>query len=433
MAQRILDRYFVAGGKSQDDPFRSKPVPAAKPSRHLTELLVAGNFVEVFLAKEGHDGLIGINYLEKIQLPTLPSIWGAMLAGVTWVLMGAGIPRAIPGTLDRLAEGQAVELRLEVQDAPSGEEYFTRFDPGEFSGGHAPTLTRPRFIAIISSSTLGTMLVKRSNGRVDGFVVEGPTAGGHNAPPRGQITLSREGEPIYGNRDIPDLSTIKALGLPFWLAGGCAEPQQIAEARRQGAAGVQVGTAFAYCEESDLDPELKEQVLAMSRDGQAHVMTDPIASPTGFPFKVVQKDETLSDSGLYEKRQRICDLGYLRHAYRKENGKLGWRCPSEPVEDYVRKGGDEKDTRGRKCICNALLANIGFGQVQRDRETELPLVTSGDDVAKVARFLEPGSNSYTAADVIDYLLAGVKESLPTGGNSRGRRQADRPASPTRAG
>jgi nitronate monooxygenase len=277
------------------------------------------------------------------------------------------------------------------------------------------------------------MLVKRSNGRVDGFVVEGPTAGGHNAPPRGQITLSREGEPIYGDRDIPDLSTIKALGLPFWLAGGCAEPQRIAEARRQWAAGVQVGTAFAYCEESDLDPELKEQVLAMSRDGQAQVMTDPIASPTGFPFKVVQKDETLSDSGLYEKRQRICDLGYLRHAYRKENGKLGWRCPSEPVEDYVRKGGDEKDTRGRKCICNALLANIALGQVQRDRETELPLVTSGDDVAKVARFLKPGSNSYTAADVIDYLLAGVKESLPTGGNSRGWRQADRPTSPTRAG
>jgi nitronate monooxygenase len=433
MAQRILDRYFVAGGKSQDDPFRSKPVPAAKPSRHLTELLVAGNFVEVFLAKEGHDGPIGINYLEKIQLPTLPSIWGAMLAGVTWVLMGAGIPRAIPGTLDRLAEGQAVELRLEVQGAPSGEEYFTRFDPDEFTAGDTPTLARPRFIAIISSSTLGTMLVKRSNGRVDGFVVEGPTAGGHNAPPRGQITLSREGEPIYGDRDIPDLSAIGALGLPFWVAGGCAEPQRIADVRQQGAAGVQVGTAFAYCEESDLDPELKKQVLAMSRDGQAQVMTDPIASPTGFPFKVVTKDDTLSESGLYEKRQRICDLGYLRHAYRKENGKLGWRCPSEPVDDYLSKGGDEQDTRGRKCICNALMANIGLGQVQRNGETELPLVTSGDDVANVARFLKPGSISYTAADVIDYLLAGVKEPRPTGGNSHGRTQADQPASRTRAG
>jgi nitronate monooxygenase len=432
VARRILDRYFVAGGKRPDERFRSKPVPAAKPSRHLTELLVAGNFVEVFLAKEGHGGPVGINYLEKIQLPTLPSIWGAMLAGVTWVLMGAGIPRAIPGTLDRLAEGQPVELRLDVKDAPSGEQHFTRFDPGEFSPGHNPTLARPRFLAIISSATLGTMLVKRSTGRVDGFVVEGPTAGGHNAPPRGQMALSLEGEPIYGKRDIPDVTAIEALGLPFWLAGSCAEPQRIAEALQLGAVGVQVGTAFAYCEESDLDSELKEQVLAMSRDGQARVMTDPIASPTGFPFKVLQKDGTLSDSGLYEKRARICDLGYLRHAYRKPNGTFGWRCPSEPVDDYLRKGGNEDETRGRKCVCNALMANIGLGQVQRSGETELPLITSGDDVAAVARFLRPGGHSYSAADVIDYLLSDVKTSIPAGGVACGRPLADRPASPTRA-
>jgi nitronate monooxygenase len=432
VAQRILDRYFVAGGKSRSERFRSKPVPAAKPSRHLAELLVASNFVEVFLAKEGHDGPVGINYLEKIQLPTLPSIWGAMLAGVTWVLMGAGIPRAIPGTLDRLAEGRPVELKLEVRGAPSGEEHFTRFDPAEFSDGHPAALARPHFLAIISSATLGTMLMKRSNGRVDGFVVEGPTAGGHNAPPRGQMALSVEGEPIYGKRDVPDVTAIQSLGLPFWLAGSCAEPQRVVAARQQGAAGVQVGTAFAYCEESDLDSDLKEQVLAMSREGRARVMTDPIASPTGFPFKVLQKDATLSDAALYEKRMRICDLGYLRHAYRKQNGTLGWRCPAEPVKDYLRKGGDEQDTRGRKCVCNALMANIGLSQVQRGGEPELPLITSGDDVAAVARFLKRGSSSYSAADVLDYLLADVRRSIVAGGVSRGRSQADRPASPTRA-
>jgi nitronate monooxygenase len=432
VAQRILDRYFVVGGKRQDQRFKSKPVPAVRPSRHLTELLVASNFVEVFLAKEDHGGPVGINYLEKIQLPTLPSIWGAMLAGVTWVLMGAGIPRAIPGVLDRLAEGQPVELRLDVKDAPSGEEHFTRFDPGEFSAGYTPALARPRFLAIISSATLGTMLLKRSTGRVDGFVVEGPTAGGHNAPPRGQMALSREGEPIYGKRDIADLTAIEALGLPFWLAGSCAEPQRIVEALEQGATGVQAGTAFAYCEESDLDSSVKQQVLAMSRDGRARVMTDPIASPTGFPFKVLQKDGTLSDSALHRKRARICDLGYLRHAYRKQNGTLGWRCPAEPVDDYLRKGGDETETRGRKCVCNALMANIGLGQMQRSGEAELPLITSGDDVAAVARFLKRGSRSYSAADVIDYLLADVKTSIPAGGVSRGSPQTDRAVSPTRA-
>ena len=409
-AKRILDRYFIPDGKPKDKPFKAKPVPNEKPSRHLEELLVAANFVEVFLVKEGHDAPIGINYLEKIQLPTLPSIYGAMLAGVTYVLMGAGIPRAIPGILDRLAQRQPVELRLDVQDADRSDEFTTRFDPNSFCGGEAPDLVRPDFLAIVASAILANMLARESSGQVNGFIIEGPTAGGHNAPPRGRLQLSAEGEPIYGERDVPDLEAIRALGLPFWLAGSYAEPARVAEALRLGAAGVQIGTAFAYCEESGLDQELKARVLAMSRTGRARVFTDPIASPTGFPFKVLQMEGTCSDSTNYEKRARICDLSYLRHAYKKADGTLGWRCPSEPVEDYVRKGGKEEDTRGRKCVCNGLLANIGLGQIHRG-ELERPLITSGDDVATVARFLKPDARSYSASDVIEYLLGDRNEAL----------------------
>ena len=65
VSQRILDRYFVPGGKAPDEPFRSTPCLSATPSRHAEELLVASNFVEVHLAGEGHDGPIGINYLEQ--------------------------------------------------------------------------------------------------------------------------------------------------------------------------------------------------------------------------------------------------------------------------------------------------------------------------------------------------------------------------------
>jgi nitronate monooxygenase len=407
-AQRILDRYFIPGGKPKDKPFRAKSVPNEKPSRHQEELLVAANFVEVFLAKEGHDAPVGINYLEKVQLPTLPSIYGAMLAGVKYVLMGAGIPRAIPGILDRLAQRQLVELRLDVQGAERSDEFATRFDPNLFCGGEAPDLVRPDFLAIVSSATLADMLARKATGQVNGFVVEGPTAGGHNAPPRGRLQLSVEGEPVYGDRDVPDLEAIRALGLPFWLAGSYAEPACLAEALRLGAAGVQIGTAFAYCEESGLDHELKERVLAMSRTGRARVFTDPIASPTGFPFKVLQMENTHSDSTIYEKKTRICDLGYLRQAYKKPDGTLGWRCPAEPVEDYVRKDGDEEDTRGRKCVCNGLMANIGLGQIRRGGEQEKPLITSGEDVANVARFLKPGACSYRTVDVIEYLLRDTK-------------------------
>lgn len=404
VSRRILERYYLPGGKSADEPFKLTPMPQLEPSPALTELTVLANFVEVFLAKEGHHGIVGINYLEKIQLPTLPSLFGAMLAGVDYVLMGAGIPRSIPGALDRLARGAAAELRIDVEGASSDEQFTTSFDPVAFCGGGAPMLRRPAFLAIVSSATLAMTLARKSNGRVDGFVVEGPTAGGHNAPPRGPLQLNERGEPIYGERDAADLEKIRALGLPFWLAGGFADPSRLQEALRSGASGIQVGTAFAFCEESGIDEHLKRQVLEMSRRGSAEVFTDPFASPTGFPFKVVRVPGTLSDGAVYEQRSRICDLGYLRHAYRRPDGGVGYRCPAEPVDQYAAKGGNPDETAGRKCICNALFGTIGLGQAQRDGGAEPAIVTSGDDVVNLSRFLSPGRDTYSAGDVLDHLL-----------------------------
>ena len=407
VAARVLDRYFIDGGKEPDQRYKSHPMGRQRPSQNLQDLLVLANFVEVYLAKEGHDGLVGVNLLTKIQAPTIPSLYGAMLAGVDAVLMGAGIPREIPGVLDQLAAGELARLKLDVKDADRDEDFYLEFDPAEFCGGEALRPARPAFYAIISSAVLATMLAKKASGYVDGFIVEGPTAGGHNAPPRGKLQLSDSGEPVYGERDIADLAAIAAVGRPFWLAGSYAEPERVAAALAAGASGVQVGTAFAYCEESGFAPAIKEEVLARSRAGQVAVFTDPVASPTGFPFKVVPVKDTVSEQNIYEKRNRVCDLGYLRTPYRIDEDTVGWRCPSEPIADFVRKGGDETDTAGRKCVCNALLASIDLGQIQKDGEPELPMVTSGDDVAGVSRFLKPGESSYRAADVIEYLLREV--------------------------
>lgn len=407
VAKRVFDRYFIEGGKQLRDRFKSHPMGRLKPSRMLQDLLVLANFVEVFLAKEGHKGLVGVNLLTKVQAPTIPSLYGAMLAGVDAVLMGAGIPREIPGVLDRLAAGETAELKLDVKSATRDAPFALSFDPAEYNGGVAIKPKRPKFYAIISSAVLATMLSKKATGKVDGFIVEGPTAGGHNAPPRGKLQLSSAGEPIYGDRDVADLAAIAAVGLPFWLAGSYAEPERVREALDAGATGVQVGTAFAYSDESGFSPEVKAEVLARSRAGNVEVFTDPLASPTGFPFKVVPVDDTVSEQTVYEKRTRVCDLGYLRTPYRIDDDTVGWRCPSEPIQDYVRKGGAAEDTVGRKCVCNALLASIDLGQIQKDGEPELPLVTSGDDVAGVARFLKPGAETYSAADVIEYLLRDV--------------------------
>lgn len=404
LAAQVLADYFQPAGKTDQTRFASVPMPRIAPGRKLDELTLVANFVEVFLAKEGHAGVVGLNLLEKIQFPTVASLYGAMLAGVDYVLMGAGIPRTIPGVLDQLARNEPAQIKVDVVGARAGEEFVCRFDPREFlRGAELPPPKRPQFFGIVASATLAITLAKKSNGQVDGFVVEGETAGGHNAPPRGPLQLNAAGEPVYGERDVPDLAKIRALGLPFWLAGSYGRPGKLAEARQLGAAGVQVGTAFAFCDESGITPELKREVIRLSRNGAGRVFTDPLASPTGFPFKVVQVADTLSEAATYAKRVRICDLGYLRHAYRKPDGTVGYRCPAEPVEDYVRKGGDIKDTVGRKCVCNGLVATVGLGQIRHDG-IEPALLTAGNDVANVAQFARSGADSYTAAEVIHKLL-----------------------------
>jgi NAD(P)H-dependent flavin oxidoreductase YrpB (nitropropane dioxygenase family) len=404
IADRIWRQYHIAGGKAVATPFKPTPLPALQPGAAYNELTVLANFAEVYLAKVGHGGRIGINFLEKIQLPTLSSVYGAMLAGVDYVLMGAGIPRSIPGVLDHFARGEPADLKIDVTGAEPGDaDCVANFDPAVLFGSSAPKLARPLFLAIISSATLALTLARKSNGRVDGFIVEGAVAGGHNAPPRGPLLLSAAGEPVYGPRDIPELAKIREIGLPFWLAGAYARPGKIAEARTVGATGVQIGTAFAFCEESGIMADLKRRVLQLSRTEALRVFTDPHASPTGFPFKVLRLLNTLSDEVKYFARERICDLGYLREPYRKADGGIGYRCAAEPVADYVRKGGAEADTVGRKCLCNGLMATVGLGQ-WRPAGVEDPILTAGDEVVYLARYLPRDRDSYAAADVIRWLL-----------------------------
>lgn len=403
-ASRVLKAYFVPGGKSPDKPFRGVPIFTTSPTIALQELAVIAGFVEVWLAKEGHAGLVGINFLEKIQLPLLPTLYGALLAGVDYVLVGAGIPREIPGVLDQLARHEPVSIRLHVDSTNTNDEYRLHFDPRLVLPADHPPLRRPKFLAIIASSTLALALAKKATGRVDGFVIEGPTAGGHNAPPRGEPQLNARGEPVYGDKDVVDLEKIRALELPFWLAGSYGHPDQLRAARAAGAAGVQVGTAFAFCDESGITPALKAAVLERVQRGQTDIFTDPLASASGFPFKVVTVERTLSESAVYARRPRLCDLGYLRHVYKRPDGSLGYRCPAEPVELYVKKGGAAEDTIGRKCLCNGLLATIGLAQRQRTGYLEPPLVTAGDDLKHLAHFLTDGRTSYTAQDVVEYLL-----------------------------
>ena len=152
------------------------------------------------------------------------------------------------------------------------------------------------------------------------------------------------------------------------------------------------GTAFAFCEESGIRGDLKQQVIQLSREGRAAVFTDPLASPTGFPFKVVQLAGTASDaSGQHQSHPPVRSRAISGTRTAKADGTTGYRCPAEPVEDYVRKGGAVAETEGRQCVCNGLTATIGFAQIRPGGEVDLPLITAGNEVANIAGFLRPGA------------------------------------------
>ena len=215
---------------------------------------------------------------------------------------------------------------------------------------------------------------------------------------------------------------MRALGLPFWLAGGYGQPERLAAARAAGAAGVQVGTAFAFCEESGLRPDYKEALLAQVRAGDgARVhrsagLADLLSvqgranSPARCP------DAAVYDGARARLRPRLPARG-LPHGRRAASASA---APAEPVAAYVAKGGAVADTVGRKCVCNALMANIGLGQV-RGRSVEPGLVTAGDDLAGLTRYMRRARHP----------LHGRRRHRPHSRRSLSRRPGEAPAEPPR--
>lgn len=409
VAERIVDRYHRPQGREPGQSYAPVPKMQVNPGRASQELIAAGNFVEVWLAKEGHDGLVGINFLEKIQMATPAAALGAVLAGVHHVLMGAGVPREIPRLLDDLAAGRPGGITVDVHGAE--QPYRLEVDAEQLLGLTPVARPRPAFLAIVSSAMLVSYLARDEMTRPDGYVIEGPVAGGHNAPPRGRLVLDELGDPVYGPRDEVDLDKVRASGLPFWLAGGWGTPERLAQARAEGAAGIQAGTLFALAEDSGLEAAARAELWAGLAGDTLEVRTDPTASPTGFPFKVAQIPGTLSQDEVYESRDRICDLSYLRTPYVGADGKIGCRCPSEPVHMYVRKGGSVEDTVGRKCLCNALTASVGLAQNRRGGYTEPALVTLGADLEAVRELARLHPQGWTAVQAVDWLAQGLRSAV----------------------
>jgi NAD(P)H-dependent flavin oxidoreductase YrpB (nitropropane dioxygenase family) len=325
-----------------------------------------------------------------------------MLAGVDAILMGAGIPREIPQLMTDFARGLPGGLSIDSERPAGMAAPVLTFDP-KAAFGVAPELPRPSFLAIVTAEVLASYLARNEVTRPDGFVVEHYMAGGHNAPPR----RMQETETGFGPLDEANINKIREVGLPFWLAGGRATPESVADAIRAGAEGVQVGSLFALSRESGLLPEYREQMLQAAREGNLRVRTDHRASPTGFPFKVVELPGTMGESSVYQARPRLCDLGYLRSSHIDDAGKVSYRCAAEPTDPFLKKGGEPEELGGRICLCNGLTAAVGLGQERPDGYKEAPLLTLGATTGDVEAMLRDFPDGWSAKDVVARLLAGV--------------------------
>lgn len=404
VVKELLDKFFNPEGRRALKPYRVLPLYQTVSQKTREMISVVGAFVETFLAKEGHNGVVGMNLLTKIQVPTVSTIYGALLAGIDYLLIGAGIPREIPKILDDLIGHREASLKLDVEGEGAADERVY-FNPAHHFETPPIEIKRPKFLPIVSTHTLAIMLLKKLKDGVDGFIVENAVAGGHNAPPR-EHKFNALGEPEYGERDEADLTKMRELGKPFWIAGAMGNKHALDTALEAGASGVQVGTLFALSNESGILPTIRGKIIEKIREGSAKVFTDPLASPTGFPFKIFQLEGTASELKVYEDRERVCDVGLLRTAFHKEDGSVGFRCPGEPITEFVKKGGVEQEAVGRKCICNGLLATVGLGQSNRDGVEEPALITSGsnfDDVNELATRL---GGEYSAKDAVEYILNG---------------------------
>ena len=137
VARRVLADHFVPGGKRRRGAVpRTSRCPACSRARALEELTVAANFVEVFLAKQGHGGVGRHQSAGEDPVPHAAVAVRRDAGGRGLRADGRGHPaddsrRARP--LGRRRAGGTEDRRR--RRPPPARSSCPRFDPRAFCGG----------------------------------------------------------------------------------------------------------------------------------------------------------------------------------------------------------------------------------------------------------------------------------------------------------
>jgi len=213
------------------------------------------------VANEGGIGLIaasGMSHDElRYEIRLARSLTSSGIIGINIMVAAADFAEAVKTAID---EG----IDLVVAGAGFSRDMFAL---GKDSG--------TPIVPIVSSVKLAKISERLGAAAI---VLEGKEAGGH----LGTDTSVRD--------LIADVSA--AVKIPVIAAGGVLHGQDIVDLIKMGAAGVQMGSRFAACEESNAAPALKEYYLK-SKPEDIVVIHSPVGLPgravhTPFSAKVME-------------------------------------------------------------------------------------------------------------------------------------------------
>jgi nitronate monooxygenase len=156
--------------------------------------------------------------------------------------------------------------------------------------GYLTKEARTRLVPIVSSGRAARLIcqkwLSKFNYLPDGFVVEGPMAGGHLGFKKEQID-----DPEYAVEKllVEVIEAVKPFAqergapVPVIAAGGIYTGSDIGRFLKLGAAGVQMGTRFVATHECDADPDFKKTYLTAEKEDLII-----IKSPVGMPGRALR-------------------------------------------------------------------------------------------------------------------------------------------------
>lgn len=219
------------------------------------------------------DGLLGVNIMCAL------TNYGDMVRtsikeGVDVIISGAGLPMDLPGYLREMRE----EMKEDV---------------------------KTKLVPIVSSGRAASILCKKWAKKFDylpdGFVVEGPKAGGHLGFKAEQLDKPEFQLETIVTDVIGAVQPYKEQkDIPVIAAGGVYTGEDIAKFLEMGASGVQMGTRFVATHECDADEEFKRAYVEAQKED-----VTIIKSPVGLPGRAL-KNSFLDAVATGLKRPKKC-------------------------------------------------------------------------------------------------------------------------------